>query len=68
MIAEVEAEQHRVAEPAARHRLAIASVLANEVFFGSFRNRREIAGYLGLTSWTLRRMSRRASLASRAVI
>jgi transposase len=60
MIAEVEAEQHQAAEKAAtgatqlsRLRgigLTIASVLANEVFFRSFQNRREIAGYLGLAS------------------
>ncbi len=60
MIAEVEAEQVQAAEKAAtgatqlsRLRgigLTIASVLANEVFFRSFQNRREIAGYLGLAS------------------
>ena len=60
MIAEVEAEQHQAAEQAStgatqlsRLRgigLTIASVLANEVFFRSFQNRREIAGYLGLAS------------------
>ena len=60
MIAEVEAEQHQVAAEAAtgatqlsRLRgigLTIASVLTNEVFFRSFQNRREIAGYLGLAS------------------
>jgi len=31
-----------------RHRPDIASVLGNEVFFGDFRNRREVGGYLGL--------------------
>jgi transposase len=60
MIAEVEAEQHPVAAEAAtgatqlsRLRgigLTIASVLTDEVFFRSFQNRREIAGYLGLAS------------------
>jgi transposase len=60
MIAEVEAEQHQAAEQAStgaiqliRLRgigLTIASVLADEVFFRSFQNRREIAGYLGLAS------------------
>lgn len=60
MIAEVEAEQGQAAEKAAtgafrlnRLRgigLTIASVLANEVFFRAFQNRREIAGYLGLAS------------------
>jgi transposase len=60
MIAEVEAEQHQEAAQAStgaaqlsRLRsigLTIASVLANEVFFRSFQNRREVAGYLGLAS------------------
>ncbi len=60
MIAEVEAEQHQVAAETttgapqlSRLRgigLTIASVLVNEVFFRTFQNRREIAGYLGLAS------------------
>jgi transposase len=60
MIAEVEAEQHEAAAETttgatqlSRLRgigLTIASVLANEVFFRTFQNRREIAGYLGLAS------------------
>jgi transposase len=60
MIAEVEAEQRQAAAETAtgatqlsRLRgigLTIASVLTNEVFFRTFQNRREIAGYLGLAS------------------
>jgi transposase len=60
MIAEVEAEQDRAAEDQAGDaaRLArlrgvgpaIATVLADEVFFRDFRNRREVAGYLGLAA------------------
>lgn len=60
MIAEIEADQRQAAEQAApgviqlsRLRgigLTIASVLGNEVFYRSFENRREIAGYLGLAS------------------
>ena len=59
MIAEVEAEQQVAAETTtgasqlSRLRgigLTIASVLTNEVFFRTFQNRREIAGYLGLAS------------------
>jgi transposase len=57
MIAEIEAEQKAVAAaedgPAARlARLrgigtTFAAVLGNEVFFRTFRNRREVGGYLG---------------------
>jgi transposase len=60
LIAEVEAEQRQAAGQTATGALqlsrlrgiglTIASILANEVFFRSFQNRREIAGYLGLAS------------------
>jgi transposase len=60
MIAEVEAEQVHAAEKAATGAVQLsrlrgigltsASILADEVFFRSFQNRREIAGYLGLAS------------------
>lgn len=60
MITEVEADQRRSAEDTAGRTvqlsrlrgigLTIASVLTNEVFFRDFRNRREVAGYLGLAS------------------
>lgn len=59
MIAEVEAGQHQAAAarpavlPLRRLRgvgPAIANVLQDEVFFRTFRNRREVAGYLGLTA------------------
>ena len=75
MIAEVEAEQDRAAEgqagSAARlARLrgigpAIATVLADEVFFRDFRNRREVAGYLGLAAspWCSGRVRRDQGIA-----
>lgn len=60
MIAEVEAEQAAALDTeegqAARLirlrgiGLTSATVLADEVFFRDFRNRREVAGYLGLAS------------------
>jgi len=60
MIAEVEAEQREASDATARcaARLmqlrgigpTIAAVLAGEVFFRDFRNRREVAAYLGLCS------------------
>ena len=60
MVAEVEAEQkavaateHGVAARLARLRgvgVTFAAVLGNEVFFRDFRNRREVAGYLGLAA------------------
>jgi transposase len=70
MIAEVEAEQAAALEAekgqAARLirlrgiGLVIATVLADEVFFRDFRNRREVAGYLGLASspWASGRVQR----------
>lgn len=58
MIGEIEAEQRQAVDAEAgsaaqlvRLRgigLAIATVLTDEVFFRNFRNRREVAGYLGL--------------------
>ena len=57
MIAEVEAEQAAAldAEEGQAARLigiglVSAKVVADEVFFRDFRNRREVAGYLGLAS------------------
>ena len=60
MIAEVEAEQAAAldAEEGQAARLirlrgiglVSATILADEVFFRDFRNRREVAGYLGLVS------------------
>lgn len=70
MIAEVEAEQAAAldAEEGQAARLirlrgiglASATVLADEVFFRDFRNRREVAGYLGLASspWASGRVQR----------
>ena len=70
MIAEVEAEQAAVldAEQGQAARLirlrgiglVSATVLADEVFFRDFRNRREVAGYLGLASspWASGRVQR----------
>jgi transposase len=58
MVAEVEAEQKAVMDAEDGHAarltrlrgigLTFATVLANEVFFRDFRNRREVGGYLGL--------------------
>ena len=58
MVAEVEAEQKAVMDAEDGHAarwtrlrgigLTLATVLANEVFFRDFRNRREVGGYLGL--------------------
>jgi transposase len=58
MVAEVEAEQKAVMDAEDGHAarltrlrgigLTFATVLANEVFFHDFRNRREVGGYLGL--------------------
>ena len=57
-VAEVEAEQKAVMDAEDGHAarltrlrgigLTFATVLANEVFFRDFRNRREVGGYLGL--------------------
>ena len=70
MIAEVEAEQAAALETeegqAARLiclrgiGLVSATVLTDEVFFRDFRNRREVAGYLGLASspWASGRVQR----------
>ena len=70
MIAEVEAEQAAAldAEEGQAARLirlrgiglVSATVLADEVFFRDFRNRREVAGYLGLASspWASGRVQR----------
>jgi transposase len=70
MIAEVEAEQAAAldAEEGQAARLirlrgiglVSATVLADEVFFRDFRNRREVAGYLGLVSspWASGRVQR----------
>ena len=70
MIAEVEAEQAAAldAEEGQAARLTrlrgiglvSATVLADEVFFRDFRNRREVAGYLGLASspWASGRVQR----------
>jgi len=70
MIAEVEAEQAAAldAEESQAARLirlrgiglVSATVLADEVFFRDFRNRREVAGYLGLASspWASGRVQR----------
>ena len=70
MIAEVEAEQAAaldVAEGQAARLIRLrgiglvsATVLADEVFFRDFRNRREVAGYLGLASspWASGRVQR----------
>jgi transposase len=70
MIAEVEAEQAAAldAEEGQAARLirlrgiglVSATVLADEVFFRDFRNRREVAGYLGLASspWATGRVQR----------
>ncbi|WP_136622625.1 MULTISPECIES: IS110 family transposase [Mesorhizobium] len=70
MIMEVEAEQRQTAETTAPEivqlsqlrgiGLTIASVMTNEVFFRDFRNRREVAGYLGLASspWSSGAVSR----------
>ena len=70
MIAEVEAEQAAAldAEEGQAARLirlrgiglVSATVLADEVFFRDFRNRREVAGYLGLASspWAIGRVQR----------
>ena len=58
MVAEVEAEQKAVMDAEDGHAARLtrlrgigrtfATVLANEVFFRDFRNRREVGGYLGL--------------------
>ena len=75
MISEIEAEQEEAVEAEAgdtarlvRLRgigLAFATVLANEVFFRDFRNRREVAGYLGLASspWASGRVTRDQGIA-----
>ena len=75
MISEIEAEQEEAVEVGAsaaaqllRLRgigLALATVLANEVFFRDFRNRREVAGYLGLASspWASGRVIRDQGIA-----
>ena len=70
MIAEVEAEQAAALDAAEGQAarlirlrgigLVSATVLADEVFFRDFRNRREVAGYLGLVSspWASGRVQR----------
>lgn len=75
MISEIEAEQEAAVEAEAGNAaqlvrlrgigLAIATVLANEVFFRDFRNRREVAGYLGLASspWASGRVTRDQGIA-----
>lgn len=75
MISEIEAEQEEAVEfevSAAAQLLrlrgiglAMATVLANEVFFRDFRNRREVAGYLGLASspWASGRVTRDQGIA-----
>lgn len=78
MIAEVEAEQRQAAETAAAENPAVAqlsrlrgvgpttaNVLADEVFFRDFRNRRELAGYFGLVSspWSSGAVNRDQGLA-----
>jgi transposase len=75
MIAEVEAEQQAGFEAAAGRAaqlmhlrgigLASATVLVDEVFFRDFRNRREVAGYLGLAAspWASGRVRRDQGIA-----
>ena len=75
MIAEVEAEQEAALEAEAGRAaqlvrlrgigLVSATVLVNEVFFRDFRNRREVAGYLGLASspWSSGRVRRDQGIA-----
>jgi transposase len=75
MIAEVEAEQEAALEVEAGRAaqlvrlrgigLVSATVLVNEVFFRDFRNRREVAGYLGLASspWSSGRVRRDQGIA-----
>ena len=68
MIAELEAEQKAALDEGQTKQLirlrgiglASATVLADEVFFRDFRNRREVAGYLGLVSspWASGRVRR----------
>jgi transposase len=68
MIAEVEAEQKAALDEGQTTQLirlrgiglASATVLVDEVFFRDFRNRREVAGYLGLASspWASGRVRR----------
>ena len=68
MIAELEAEQKAALDEGQTNQLirlrgiglASATVLADEVFFRDFRNRREVAGYLGLVSspWASGRVRR----------
>ncbi|MGH6829898.1 MAG: IS110 family transposase [Methylocella sp.] len=78
MIAEVETEQQQVAEAAAAESRAAAllsrlrgvgpttaNVLADEVFFRDFKNRRELAGYFGLVAspWSSGAVNRDQGLA-----
>jgi transposase len=75
MIAEIEAEQEAALEAEAGRAaqlvrlrgigLVSATVLVNEVFFRDFRNRREVAGYLGLASspWSSGRVRRDQGIA-----
>ena len=75
MVAEVEAEQKAVMDAEDGHAarltrlrgigLTFATVLANEVFFRDFRNRREVGGYLGLapSPWQSGRVRRDQGIA-----
>jgi len=75
MIAEVEAEQEAALEAEGGRAaqlvrlrgigLVSATVLVNEVFYRDFRNRREVAGYLGLASspWSSGRVRRDQGIA-----
>src|SRR5215469_15043257 len=62
MIAEVDAEEGQAARLIRLRGIGLvsATVLADEVFFRDFRNRREVAGYLGLASspWASGRVQR----------